>query len=122
MKKEELFGAENFEYLPMIRPQTEELLVRLIKAHRPKNLLEIGTFLGYSCGVFLETDENLTVTTLEKDEKNAEFAKKNLAKFGSRANVVCCDALDFLENAVKKQENLFDFVIFLLFSYGNYIS
>lgn len=115
MKKEELFGYEKFEYLPMIRPQTERLLVELIKQHKPKKLLEIGTFLGYSCGVFLETDPNLTVTTLEKEPTNAEYASKNLEKFGTRAKVVCCDAFDFLQNAVKenelaKEKTVYDFI------------
>ena len=108
MKKEELKGVENFEYLPMIRPQTEKLLVELIKKHNPKNLLEIGTFLGYSCGVFLETDQALEVVTLEKDQTNAKFARQNLEKFGKRAQVLCCDAYDFLQKTVKENENLKD--------------
>ena len=125
MEKEKLLGAENFEYLPMIRPQTEKLLVELIKQHKPKILLEIGTFLGYSCGIFLETDPNLTVTTLEKEPKNAEFARQNLKKFGARANVVCCDAFDFLQDAAKKNADtkekvLFDF-IFLDGPKGQYL-
>lgn len=132
MEKEKLLGAQNFEYLPMIRPQTEKLLVEIIRREKPKKMLEIGTFLGYSCGVFLETDKDLRVTTLEKEQQNAEFARQNLKKFGARANVVCCDAFDFLQDAVKqnesakaqkggaKQENLFDF-IFLDGPKGQYL-
>lgn len=125
MEKEKLLGAQNFEYLPMIRPQTEKLLVEIIRREKPKKLLEIGTFLGYSCGVFLETEKDLWVTTLEKEQQNAEFARQNLKKFGARANVVCCDAFDFLQDAVKqnegeKQQNLFDF-IFLDGPKGQYL-
>lgn len=109
MRKEELCGIQDFEYLPMIRPKTEKMLVELIKTHRPKKLLEIGTFLGYSCGVFLDADKNLKVTTLEKEQKNAEYAKQNLKNFGERAEVVCCDAFDFLQNAIKENKH-FDFI------------
>ena len=125
MEKEKLFGAENFEYLPMIRPQTEKLLVEIIRQHKPKKMLEIGTFLGYSCGVFLESEKDLCVTTLEKEQQNVQFARLNLKKFGARANVVCCDAFDFLQAAVKENENtkekkLFDF-IFLDGPKGQYL-
>ncbi len=124
MKKEELQGVGNFEYLPMIRPQTQKLLVDLITKYKPARLLEIGTFLGYSSGVFLETDPNLTVTTLEKEEANAKFAAKNLEKFGSRVQIVQGDAYDFLQKAAllvrEDKDATFDF-IFLDGPKGQYI-
>ena len=117
MEKENLKGFDAHEYRPIIRPQTEELLVELIKKYRPKHVLEIGTFLGYSAGLMCEVDENMHITTLEKDEQNVRDAKENLKRFGERVEVICCDAFDFLKNTDKQ----FDF-IFLDGPKGQYVN
>ena len=109
IKKEDFVGFSKHEYCPTIREKTKELLLETIKSSKPKILLEIGTFLGYSTSVMLEADKELKIISLEKDAQNAKDAKENLKKLGfeNRAEVVCCDAIDYL---LAHQEERFDFV------------
>ncbi len=119
MDKEKLIGVEQFDYLPMLRPLTEELLKSVLIKQKPKKILEIGTFLGYSAAVMLETVKEAHITTIEKSEQNACYAKENLEKFGERVDVICCDAINFLETAYKSEK--FD-LIFLDGPKGQYLT
>lgn len=118
-KKEEFQGFKEHEYRPILREQSIDYLESLIKKHRPKKILEIGTFIGYSASVMLEADSENFVCTVEKDENNARNAVKNLTDLGftGRFEVVCKDAYDFL---VEHQDEKFDF-IFLDGPKGQYI-
>ena len=120
-KKEEFVGFARHEYCPIIRPKTEALLREVLQKEQPKHILEIGTFLGYSAAVMLETCPNAQIVTIEKNAQNAEDAKQNLKEFGGRAQVLCCDAMDFLkENDLIKKGQCLDF-IFLDGAKGQYI-
>ncbi len=120
LKKEEFLGYEQHEYNPIIREKSLQLLKRLLQEKQPKNILEIGTFIGYSSAVMLECCPESFVTTLEKDKNNAEFAVKNLSNLGfdGRFKVVNCDAYDFLEQQNGKE--IYDFV-FLDGPKGQYV-
>lgn len=119
-EKETLFGFKEKEYCPIVREKTCQLLKILVQENKPKRILEIGTFLGYSAGVMLEACQESFVVSLEKDAKNAENACKNLTEMGfaGRFEIVNCDALDFLKKQDNKQD--FDF-IFLDGPKGQYI-
>lgn len=106
MNKEELKGFDAEKYQPFIRPKTENLLRNLLKKFQPKNVLEIGSFLGYSATVICEESGNSKLTTLEKDPERASYAKKNLESFKDRVEVLCCDAFEFLKNT----KQTFDFI------------
>lgn len=107
--KEEFVGFAEHEYSPIVREKSIEFLRELIKKHRPKNILEIGTFIGYSASVMLEADKDCFVTTIEINEENAKDATKNLTNLGfeGRFVVLNCDAYEFLQN---HQEEQFDFI------------
>lgn len=115
MKKEDFIGIDRFEYAPMIRPKTEQLLRQLVREKQPANCLEIGTFLGYSASCILEESQKTKLISLEKNAQNCEDAAKNLKSFGNRAEIICCDAIDFLKTCKTK----FDF-IFLDGAKGQY--
>lgn len=117
-KKEEFFGYENYDYNPIIRPQSQDLLVSLLKENKPKQILEIGTFIGYSCALMLETCPDVFVTTIEKDKQNYEYAIKNLEDLGfmGRYKAINCDAMDFL---IRDKNSKFD-LIFLDGPKGQY--
>ena len=116
--KTEFLGYEEHDYNPIIRQKTLELLKDLLIKHNPKHILEIGTFIGYSTAVMLETCQDAFVTTVEKDEKNAAFAVQNLRDLGfdGRFQVVNEDAFEFLQ----KTDKTYDF-IFLDGPKGQYI-
>lgn len=117
--KSQFAGFDKHEYNPVVRPQTQKLLIGVLQKHHPKKILEIGTYLGYSAYVMLCTCQDATLTTLEKDEQNFQFAKQNLEEFSSRVNLQCCDAIDFLSSAQNGTEK-FDF-IFLDGPKGQYV-
>ena len=114
-EKEQLVGFDAHDYCPFVREKTEQALCKLLKEFKPKKVLEIGTFLGYSEGVILENLTDCEVVTVEKDEQNAQNACKNLQQFSQRVKVVNADAFDFLT----KNEDVFVF-IFLDGAKGQY--
>ena len=68
-------------YLPIIGSERGRILVALIRRIKPKRILEVGTFVGYSTilmGKELESDTE--IVTIEIDEDEAELAKQNIRK------------------------------------------
>ncbi len=109
------FADNNF--IPIIREESGKILIEKIKQINPKNILEIGTAMGFS-GVLMLENSNANLTTLEKDEKMKNLALKNFEKENliSRVNLIFGDAFDFIENCKEK----FDF-IFLDGPKGQYL-
>ena len=70
------YSRENF--IPTMLTNTGKLLYQYIKKHQPKNILEIGTAIGYSGIVMLIASENKSqLLTIEKDESRVIMAKNN---------------------------------------------
>ena len=107
--KEKFIGFEKHEYAPIIREKTAQLLTQLLHEKKPQKVLEIGTFLGCSASLILQECPNCFLKTVEKDVQNVADAKQNLENlgFGGRFEVVCCDAIEFLERENSEQ---YDFI------------
>ena len=105
-KKEEPFFSELREYaeknhIYIVKPQVEKLLSVLLSIYRPKNILEVGTAIGYSALLMLKyAGEGATVTTIEREEKVLLEAKENIKKRGMEDHIRCIfgDATEVLEN------------------------
>ena len=70
------YSRENF--IPTMLTNTGKLLYQYIKKYQPKNILEIGTAIGYSGIVMLIASENKSqLLTIEKDELRVIMAKNN---------------------------------------------
>ena len=105
-KKEEPFfenlrkyAEENHIYI--VKPQVEKLLSVLLSIYRPKNILEVGTAIGYSSLLMLKyAGDGVTVTTIERDEKVFLEAKENIKSRGMEDRIRCIfgDATEVLEN------------------------
>jgi len=84
----------------------------LLKTHKPKKILEIGTSFGYSTLWFAGSiDKKSKILTIEQNPKKIEIAKKNFAKAGISTMVdikqgIAKDVLTQLSKS-KKQ---FDFI------------
>lgn len=117
--KEEFVGFAEHEYAPILRDSSIEFLQELIAKYKPKNILEIGTFIGFSASVMLDANRDCFVTTIEIDRENAKDAVQNLTDLGfvGRFKVLNCDAYDFLQSQESEQ---FDF-IFLDGPKGQYL-
>ena len=72
-------------------------LTKYIKKNNIKNILEVGTAIGYSAILMCSVDEDICVTTIERDEKRYLEALKNIkkAKLEDRIDLIYHDALDF---------------------------
>lgn len=118
--KEDFIGFDKHEYNPIIRLKSEELLRKIVREKHPKSVLEIGTYLGYSAAVIMEEAAECFVTSIEKNAQNANDAVLNLNELGyaGRFEIICCDAIDFLN---KNKDKQYDF-IFLDGPKGQYIN
>lgn len=100
--------------IPIIKKDTQNLLKYLLGVYKPKNILEIGTAIGFSALFISEyTLEDARITTIEKSIKRASLAKENFAsdKFlnAKKVNLLIGDAFMHMEEIVAKGEK-FDFV------------
>jgi predicted O-methyltransferase YrrM len=70
--------------------------MKYIKANGIKNILEIGTAIGYSAILMASVADDIQVTTIERDETRYMEALKNVKRcdLEKRINVVCQDALE----------------------------
>lgn len=100
--------------IPVILPDTEELILAIARLKRPENILEIGTAAGYSALCFAEAIPDAKIVTLEKSEDMAQLASKNIEAAGRshQIEVICCDAADpdVYDRIMDKYGNDFDLV------------
>ena len=83
--------------IPIMKLETKEFLKSLIIIQKPKNILEIGSAIGYSSLLFSKyTGAN--ITTIEKSEKMCEIAKSNFKQYGKDINIINMDAKKALNN------------------------
>ena len=106
LKKLEEYALEN--QVPIIRPLSREILAKEVAAKNPSKILEIGTAIGFSGCLMLNSAPNSTLTTIEIDAKSFEVAKQNFAEAGftNRVNQILGDASE----VVKTLEGKFDFI------------
>ncbi len=84
------------ENVPIMMEDGIEFLTAYIKQNNIKNILEIGTAIGYSAIMMALTNPNVKVTTIERDEKRYLEAVKNIKKFNleDRITLIFKDAFD----------------------------
>ena len=105
--------------VPIIRPQMQSFLKLLLAIKQPKQILEVGTAIGFSALLMSEYgSENCRITTIEKYEKRIPLAKENFKKAGKEEQIVLLegDAVEIL----KELDGFYDF-IFMDAAKGQYI-
>ena len=70
------------EAVPIIQDESSQFICDYIQEHNVKNVLEIGTAIGYSSIKFAQLREDIHVTTIELDIDRYIVAKENFKKFG----------------------------------------
>ena len=69
--------------VPIVQPETAQLLEVLVEMKRPERILEIGCAIGYSAMLMAEgLSKGGSITTLEWDKNMAEIARKNIERAG----------------------------------------
>lgn len=87
--------------VPVIPHETVVFLQFLLKQKQPKNVLEIGTAIGFSASLMAETlGEDAKITTIDRFPVMIEKAKKNFEKLGLTDQVTLLegDAADLLSS------------------------
>ncbi len=95
--------------VPIVRPAMANLLRFLMLSRKPKNILEVGTAIGYSALLLAEyAPDQAHITTIEKYEKRIPLAKENFQKAGKAGQITLLegDAAEIL----KTLEGSFDFI------------
>ena len=82
--------------VPIIESDSIDFIKKYIKLNDVKNILEIGTAIGYSAIQMASASDEVEITTIERDEKNYREAVKNVNACGldRRIEIVFNDALD----------------------------
>ncbi len=105
--------------VPVIRPQMQSFLKVLLAMQQPKQILEVGTAIGFSALLMAEYGpEDCHITTIEKYEKRIPLARENFKKAGreDRITLLEGDATEIL----KELEGPYD-LIFMDAAKGQYI-
>ena len=88
----------------------------LLRIHKPKKILEIGTSFGYSTLWFADAmSKNSKIITIEKNPKKIKFAKDNFHKAGVANRIeikegIARDVLIQLSKSKLKTQEQFDFI------------
>lgn len=104
----EKYAEEN--HVPIIEPEVAQLLKVLLKSNKPKNILEVGTAIGYSALIMAEaTSANCLITTIERNSDMVELAQKNIVQtpFKDKIRIIEGDALDILPNLNSEYDFIF---------------
>ena len=84
------------EKVPIIEKSSLNYINDYIKTKGIKNILEIGTAIGYSSICMAISNPDVTITTIERDEKRYLEAIKNIKRFNleKRITPIFKDALE----------------------------
>ncbi|WP_458622185.1 O-methyltransferase [Staphylococcus aureus] len=90
--------------VPIVDRLTLDLIKQLIRMNNVKNILEIGTAIGYSSMQFASISDDIYVTTIERNETMIQYAKQNLATyhFENQVRIIEGNALEQFENVNDK--------------------
>lgn len=82
--------------VPIMMDEGIDFLTTFILKNHVKNILEIGTAIGYSAIMMALVDPNLKITTIERDEIRYLEALKNVKAFGleNRITLIYNDAFN----------------------------
>ena len=95
MKIQELEKYATENNVPIMERESISYIGEIIKSKNIKNILEIGTAIGYSAINYCLAGEGVKVTSIERDSSRFIEAVKNVKSFNleNRINLVLNDAL-----------------------------
>ncbi len=105
--------------VPIIRPETGDLIKTLLRLQKPMRILEIGAAVGYSSILMSEyLEPGASIITVEKYEKRIPVARENIKRAGKEDIITLIEG-DAIE-VMKTLEPGFD-MIFMDAAKGQYI-
>ena len=115
-RQEQVTGSlkelENFarkENIPIIPHETVAYIRFLKGTIQPKNILEIGTAIGFSALLMAQHAPEAKITTIDRNPEMIGFAKENFAKFDNRHQITLLegDAVDVLSTLTETYDFVF---------------
>ena len=94
IKEMEIYAEKND--IPIMQSGGLEYIKRKIQILNAKNILELGTAIGYSAIQFASVSDDIKITTIERNEERYNEAVRNVKdiNYEDRINIVFGDALD----------------------------
>ena len=81
----EQYARQN--HIPVLLKDSAEFLCNYVKENKPKEILEIGTAIGYSGSLMLLSNPCGQLTTIEKDKTSFNIATNNFEKLNLASRV-----------------------------------
>ena len=96
----ELEEYAHINKIPIMLPDGIDYLCKFIKDNNIKDILEIGSAIGYSAIRMAMVSDNIKITTVEKDDERYLLAVKNIDNFNlnDRIQIIHDDALNTIVN------------------------
>ena len=94
IKEMEHYAQEN--NVPIIQKESIVYIMKYIKEHNIKSILEIGSAIGYSAILMASVSDDIKLTTIERDQTRYMECLKNIKKseMDKRITVLYQDALE----------------------------
>ena len=104
----ELVDYAETNRVPIVSQDVARFIELLLKIIKPKNILEIGSAIGYS-SLIMSKASDANILTIEKDEETFKVLKENLKKYdtGNKIKAINDDAINTLKSMDKEEK--FDF-------------
>ena len=106
---EQLRTYARINNVPIIKRDSLVLIQGLLNIIYAKEMLEIGTAIGYSALSFVSAKKDLHVDTIERNELMYQEATKNVKMLNKQeqVNIIYGDALEVDNNNLKKYDVIF---------------
>lgn len=109
----EIREIEDFAHknsVPIMERESLEVLKYIIKIHKPKKILELGTAIGYSAIIMASIDNDIKITTMDRSEKFVSYAVENIKKFNleDRIEIVFGE----IDENLDKLSDTYDLIMF----------
>lgn len=104
----ELVDYAETNRVPIVSQDVARFIELLLKIIKPKNILEIGSAIGYS-SLIMSKASDANILTIEKDEETFKVLKENLKKYDTdnKIKAINDDAINTLKSMDKEVK--FDF-------------
>ncbi|MCR3956365.1 MAG: O-methyltransferase [Gudongella sp.] len=96
--------------VPIIEPEVGQLIKVLLKLHKPREILEVGTAIGYSALLMAESLEgDWSITTMERNPQMIARARENFMESGleDRIRIIEGDARETFPHLTKEYDFIF---------------
>ena len=97
LREIEEMGKKSF--IPSIGPVKGKILAEVVRKHKPRKILEVGSLYGYSAILIAKNSPaRAEITTVEKNPEHARITEQNLerARLEGQVKVIQGDALEIL--------------------------